>query len=63
MCRVNDVDPCFDCQKRHALCWNSCPDYAAMRKRLDTIRQNRTKEQNVWVPIWNRKRGHKVSVY
>lgn len=40
--------PCKDCPKRHELCWDSCEEYLAWKKRKEAVkeldREHRDKE-------------------
>lgn len=53
--KVNNVDPCFNCQLRHHLCWNDCEMYAAMKRRRQAIREGQKEFGLKWTNIWNHK--------
>lgn len=59
MDKANNVDPCFNCELRHHLCWNECEQYAAMKRRNETIRANRKEYGLHWTSIWNKKQKDK----
>ena len=53
------TNPCFNCQKRHTLCWSECDDYKAWRKEYDAVREKAKQQKKEEYTELKRRRRRK----